>query len=74
MLAGSLCGFFAEAGEAGTVEDLITVLNTFGKRVGCRKLIAHLKSRRAQMLSCFVLAIECADLNQPPIVCVRCPR
>ena len=74
MLAGSLSGSFVEPGEAGTIEDLVTVLNTFGEWVDCRKLIAHLKSRRAQMLSCFVLAIECADLNQPPIVCVRCPR
>jgi hypothetical protein len=58
----------AGPGEAGTIEDLVTLLNAFGERVRCRKRIAHPKLRRAQMLPCFVLAVEGADLDQPSIV------
>src|SRR6516165_12232262 len=46
-------------------------LNTFGERVGRRKLLAHLELRHAQMLLRFVLVVEGADLDQPSIVCVR---
>jgi hypothetical protein len=46
-------------------------LNAFGEQVGRRKHIAHLKSRRAQMLLCFVLAVEGADLDEPSAICMR---
>ena len=71
-LASGLSGFFVEPGEACPIEDLVTLLNAFGERVGRRKRIPHLKSRHAQMLLCFVLPVEGADLDQPSIVCVRC--
>src|SRR6185437_4538142 len=69
FFAGGFRHCFVEAGEAGPIKRLVTLLQALGERIGACQEARDLEARFAQMLLGFVFTFERADLNDPAAAC-----